>query len=115
MWIELVVCGLCTLLWHFSVPGTFVNDLAYKIMLLSGIEGTLINLDPLIKADGYYALSQYLGVDNLREDSFAYLRAWVLKNLLLKDVELPVASRRHHRIYLAYGTIAVIYSVVLLT
>jgi hypothetical protein len=46
MWIELVVCGLCTLLWHFSVPGTFVNDLAYKAMLLSGIEGTLFNLEP---------------------------------------------------------------------
>src|ERR1700675_1341481 len=115
MWIELVVCGLCTLLWHFSVPGTFVNDLAYKAMLLSGIEGTLFNLDPLIKADGYYALSQYLGVDNLREDSFAYLRAWVLKNLLLKDVELPAASQRPRRIYLAYGTIAFIYSIVLLT
>jgi putative peptide zinc metalloprotease protein len=111
MWIELVVCGLCTLLWHFSVPGTFVNDLAYKAMLLSGIEGTLFNLDPLIKADGYYALSQYLGVDNLREDSFAYVRAWVRRNLLFEDIELPTASRRHRRIYLIYGTIALIYSV----
>ena len=114
MWIELVVCGLCTLLWHFSVPGTFVNDLAYKAMLLSGIEGTLFNLDPLIKADGYYALSQYLGVDNLREDSFAYLRAWARQNLLFEEVELPTASRRHRRIYLTYGTIALIYSVAML-
>jgi putative peptide zinc metalloprotease protein len=111
MWIELVVCGLCTLLWHFSVPGTFVNDLAYKAMLLSGIEGTLFNLDPLIKADGYYALSQCLGVDNLREDSFAYLRAWARQNLLLEEVELPAASRRYRRIYLTYGAIALIYSV----
>jgi putative peptide zinc metalloprotease protein len=111
MWIELVVCGLSTLLWHFSVPGTFVNDLAYKAMLLSGIEGTLFNLDPLIKADGYYALSQYLGVDNLREDSFAYVRAWARRNLLFEDIELPTASRRHRRIYLIYGIIALIYSV----
>src|SRR6202521_3401492 len=95
-----VVCGLATLLWHFTTAGTFVNDIAYKTMLLSGIEGTLINLDPLIKADGYYALSQYLGVDNLREDSFAYLRAWARQNLLFEEVELPTASRRHRRIYL---------------
>src|SRR5579864_1951850 len=115
MWIELVVCGLSTLLWHFSVPGTFVNDIAYKAMLLSGIEGTLFNLDPLIKADGYYALSQYLGVDNLREDSFAYLRAWARRNLLLEEVDLPAASRRLRRIYLTYGTIALIYSIALLT
>jgi len=115
MWIELVVCGLATLVWHFSLAGTFMNDIAYKTMLLSGIEGTLFNLDPLIKADGYYALSQYLGVDNLREDSFAFLRAWARKNLLFEDLELPVASRRYRRIYLIYGTIALIYSTVLLT
>jgi putative peptide zinc metalloprotease protein len=115
MWIELVVCGLATLVWHFSVAGTFINDLAYKTMLLSGIEGTLFNLDPLIKADGYYALSQYLGVDNLREDSFAFLQAWARKYFLFEDVELPAGSRRHRRIYLIYGTIALIYSVVLLT
>lgn len=114
MWIELVFCGLATLLWHFSVPGTFVNDLAYKAMLLSGIEGTLFNLDPLIKADGYYALSQYLGVDNLREDSFAYLRVWARQHLLFEEVELPTASRRLRRIYLIYGSIALVYSVAML-
>lgn len=115
MWIELVVCGLATLLWHFTTPGMIVNDLAYKTMLLSGIEGTLFNLDPLIKADGYYALSQYLGVDNLREDSFAFLKLWVQRNLLLEDVEYPPACRRHRRIYLIYGTISFIYSSLLLT
>jgi putative peptide zinc metalloprotease protein len=106
---------LATLGWHFSVAGTFFNDIAYKTMLLSGIEGTLFNLDPLIKADGYYALSQYLEVDSLREDSFAYLRAWASKYLLFEDVELPAASRRHRRVYLIYGSIALIYSTALLT
>ena len=33
-------------------------------------------------ADGYYALSQFLSIDNLREDSFAYLKAWARKYLL---------------------------------
>jgi putative peptide zinc metalloprotease protein len=115
MWIELVVCGLATLAWHFTTPGMLVNDLAYKTMLLSGIEGTLFNLDPLIKADGYYALSQYLGVDNLREDSFAFLKVWARRRLLLEDVEFPPASRRLRRIYLTYGSIAFVYGIGLLT
>jgi len=66
IWIELVVCGICVLVWRFTLPGSFANDLAYKAMLLSGIQGTLLNLNPLIKADGYYALSEFLHVDNLR-------------------------------------------------
>jgi putative peptide zinc metalloprotease protein len=92
-----------------------INDLAYKTMLLSGIEGTLFNLDPLIKADGYYALSQYLGVDNLREDSFAFLKVWARRHLLLEDVEFPSATRRLRRIYMIYGSIAFVYSIGLLT
>ena len=114
MWIELVVCGLATLLWHFTTPGMLINDLAYKTMLLSGIEGTLFNLDPLIKADGYYALSQYLGVDNLREDSFAFLKMSARRYLLLEDVEFPPATRRVRRIYLVYGIIAFVYGIALL-
>ncbi len=115
IWVELVICGIAALIWHFSAPASLVNDLAYKTMLLSGIQGALLNLNPLIKADGYYALSQFLDVDNLREDSFAFLRAWVRKYLLFQDIDLPAASRRLRRIYLLFGLTAITYSTTLLT
>ncbi len=114
IWVELVICGIATLIWHFTAPASLVNDLAYKTMLLSGIQGALLNLNPLIKADGYYALSQFLDVDNMREDSFAYLRAWARKHFLRHDIDLPVASRRLRRVYLTFGISAVVYSTTLL-
>ena len=100
---ELVICGIAALVWHFTAPGSVVNDIAYKTMLLSVIQGALLNLNPLIKADGYYALSQFLDVDNLREDSFAFQRAWARKYLFFQDVDLPAASRRLRRIYFLFG------------
>lgn len=114
IWIELVLCGLSGVVWHFSPAGSVLNDLAYKMMLLSGIQGALLNLNPLIKADGYYALSQFLQVDNLREDSFAFLRAWALKYLLRHDIDLPAASKRQRRIFFLFGVTAIIYSTSLL-
>lgn len=111
IWIELVVCGLATLVWHFSPPGTIINDLAYKTLLLSGIQGAFLNLNPLIKADGYYALSESLDIDNMREDSFAFLRVWARKYLLRDDIDLPPASRRQRRIYIVFGLLAIVYSV----
>jgi len=114
IWIEIVFCGISALLWHFTLPGTVINDLAYKAMLLSGIQGALLNLNPLIKADGYYALSQYLEIDNLREESFAYLRAWFAKYFLRRDMDLPAASRRQRRIFLIFGFTAIVYSVTLI-
>src|SRR6202453_2130875 len=83
-------------------------------MLLCGIQGAVLNLNPLIKADGYYALSQFLDIDNLREDSFEFLRAWTRKYLLFQDVELPQATKRQRRIFFLFGVAAVIYSTSLL-
>ena len=39
IWVELVICSLATFVWALSVPGSTMNDLAYKLLLLSGISG----------------------------------------------------------------------------
>jgi putative peptide zinc metalloprotease protein len=114
IWIELVICGISALVWHFTMPGSTVNDISYKLMLLSGIQGALLNLNPLIKADGYYALSQFLDIDNLREESFAYLTSWFDKYILRHDIDLPPTSKRQRRIFVLFGLSAIVYSASLL-
>ncbi|MFQ5777520.1 MAG: efflux RND transporter periplasmic adaptor subunit [Terriglobia bacterium] len=114
IWIELVVCALATFVWFVSPPGSFLGDLGYKTLLLTGVSGVFINLNPLMKFDGYFALSQYFEMDNLRDDSFTYLKAWVRRNVLRQDVALPPASRRKRRIFLTFSTAAFLYGVVLL-
>jgi len=114
IWVELLLCSISAAIWHFTAPGSIVNDLAYKMMLLSGIQGAVLNLNPLIKADGYYALSQFLDIDNLREDAFAFLRVWTQKYILRRDIDLPPSSRRHRRIFLIFGVTAIIYSIALI-
>ncbi|MGH9775265.1 MAG: efflux RND transporter periplasmic adaptor subunit [Candidatus Acidiferrales bacterium] len=110
IWIELVICGVATIIWSLAQTGSTISDLAYKTLLFSGIQGALVNLNPLIKADGYYALAQYLRMDNLREDTFAFLEAWANKTLLRKDVEIPPTSRRQRRIFFIFGILALCYS-----
>lgn len=110
IWIELVMCSLGTLIWFFSPPGSFIGDLGYKLLLLTGVSGIFFNLNPLMKYDGYYALSQYTQIDNLREDSFDYLKAWVKRYLLFQKTDLPPVGRRKRWIFLLYGTGAFLYS-----
>lgn len=114
IWIELVTCGVSTLIWYFSSPGSFVGDLGYKMLLLTGVSGVFINLNPLMKFDGYFALSQYLEMESLREDAFAYSKQWVQRYLLFQDVDLPAITRRNHWLYLSYGMLATAYGVVIL-
>src|SRR6202035_53981 len=111
IWVELLLCSISAAIWHFTAPGSIVNDLAYKMMLLSGIQGAVLNLNPLIKADGYYALSQFLDIDNLREDAFAFLHVWAAKYILRRNIDLPASSRRQRRIFFIFGVAALAYSV----
>ena len=109
IWITLLQCSFAIFVWHLSPPGSALGDVAYKLALLSGIPGFL-QMNPLMKLDGYYVLSQYLQLDNLRERSFEYLALWFKHYVLRKDVELPPVSRREQRIFLIYSTTAGIYS-----
>lgn len=115
IWVEMVVFSLSAILWHITLPGSSISAVAYKMMLLSGFQGTVLNLNPLIKADGYYALCQHLQIDNLREDAFAFLKAWLQKYILRSNVELPAATRREKRIFVTFSLLALVYSTTLIT
>jgi len=115
IWIELVACAVATFVWYLSPRGSFIGDLGYKTLLLTGVSGVIINLNPLMKLDGYFALCQYLEIDNLRDDSFDYLKAWLRRYVLRQDVDLPPAGRRKRRIFLTFGLAAAAYSVMLVT
>jgi putative peptide zinc metalloprotease protein len=114
IWIELVLSALAALAWHVLPPGTVWSDLSYKVMLLGAVTGAVLNLNPLMKYDGYYALAQWLRMDNMREDAFAYSRAWLRRYLLRQPIELPAASRRQRRAYMLYSPAAFLYSMLVL-
>ncbi len=114
IWIEAVACSVAIIFWLLATPGTALYDWAYKAVLITSISGLLINLNPLMKFDGYYALCQWAKVDNLREDAFEYLKALVQKHIFRQDVELEEVGRRRRRLFLLFGPAAVLYSVVIL-
>jgi multidrug resistance efflux pump len=94
-----------------TAPETVINYLALVVMATSGIK-TLFNLNPLIKLDGYYLLSDYLEIPNLRQRASSYLTATIQR---VRGLGLRIeATRRERRIYLTYGLLSGIYSFSLL-
>jgi putative peptide zinc metalloprotease protein len=110
---EMLVWALATVLWRVTETDTWINFVALIIMATSGVK-TLFNLNPLIKLDGYYLLSDYLEIPNLRQKSLAALKARArgLWNLSSDALHAP---NREERIYLAYGALAALYSMGLIT
>jgi putative peptide zinc metalloprotease protein len=72
---ELIVAGLCGLLAMLAAntPAHLVGSLLFKAAFL-GYFSLFINLNPLLELDGYFILSDWLGMPMLRQRSFAFIR-----------------------------------------
>jgi putative peptide zinc metalloprotease protein len=68
-----------------------------------------MNANPLLPLDGYFALSDYLEVPNLRQRAFARL-GWLVKTRVFRlDAPEPAADERERRIFLIYSLLAAWY------
>src|SRR4030095_6849332 len=112
--VELIICSIASFVWYFSTPGYFLHDLAFTFMLVAGLSSILVNMNPLIKLDGYFALVDYLEVPNLSEDSSKYLGAIVRKYIFRAPAVIPDYTPRRRRILLTYGVLAFCYRIMIL-
>ncbi|MEW4487266.1 site-2 protease family protein [Thalassoglobus sp. JC818] len=86
--VEVVIAAVCTILWALSAPGTF-HLICLYVMVVASINTLLLNGNPLLRYDGYYILSDYTNVPNLRSRAQAQLSA--LSRRLLYGVGSPMA------------------------
>ena len=108
-WIQLVVASFAAIVWWAATPGSLVEYAAFAGVFTGGIATVLMNANPLIPLDGYYALSDYLEVPNLRQRAFGHM-GWLLKTRVFQlEVPPPPADERERRIFLIYGGIAAVY------
>ncbi|MGA9900300.1 MAG: M50 family metallopeptidase, partial [Terriglobales bacterium] len=114
IWTELIICSIATVVWWGTPPGGPVHDLAYKVVLIAGIAVVLMNLNPLIKLDGYYVLSETLGIDEIKERSTALLSNWVQKHIFRLPVEVAYVRPRLRWFFVPYAILSGLYSYLLL-
>src|SRR5436190_16721080 len=73
---QLILWGVCTLIWRITDTGSLINQIVLTAIVFAGLQ-TLVNFNPLIKLDGYYMLSDYLEIPNLRTKASASVWNWV--------------------------------------
>ena len=114
IWIELVLCGIAIIFWLNSAEGGWSHNLAYEVILLTGIAAVAINLNPLIKLDGYYFLTEIIEIPELKERSTAFLSAWFQSRILRAPIEVPIVPRRRVMLFTVYAIASGAYSYLLL-
>lgn len=114
VWTEMMFSAAATPIWWGTPKGSWAHEFAYKIILITGLGVIFFNWNPLIKLDGYYLLTEGLGIPNLKEDSTAYVAAWVKKNIWRLPVDVPYVAKRRRLGYVVYALVSGIYSYSLL-
>ena len=114
IWVELMFCSVASIVWWGTPLGSPVHDFAYKIMLITGVAVVLMNLNPLIRLDGYYLFGELVGVSSLKESSVEYLSSWVKQNLFRMPVEVPYVRRQRRWLFVGYGVLSSLYSYLIL-
>ncbi|MHC5111236.1 MAG: HlyD family efflux transporter periplasmic adaptor subunit [Planctomycetota bacterium] len=112
MYFESMLAALAVFVWAMTGPG-LINSAAYNAIFLATVVTVLFNINPLMRYDGYYVLSDLVEIPNLRAKSVAHVLG-VLKRLFfgVPNVNAP-ARRRERIILLTYGVASSIYKVAL--
>ncbi|MBF0179661.1 MAG: HlyD family efflux transporter periplasmic adaptor subunit [Magnetococcales bacterium] len=104
---------LATTTWHFLPPGP-ARDACAMLAAVTWTTTLAINLNPLMRFDGYYLLADATGLANLAPRAFA-LASWQARRLLfgLADPPPETLPPSRHRFLLAFAWLAWAYRLLL--
>jgi len=123
---EIYLAAFAMIAWHFVMPG-LPQMMCFTIVAISLLGSLLINLNPLMRFDGYYVLSDYLNIENLHAVALDYaryhLRGFVLGLNDVKPHDYPNDTARTltifgyaiiiYRFFLFLGIAVLVYAVFL--
>ncbi len=113
--VELVLACLATFAWPFLAEGP-LKSLAFSIATVGWVLSLAVNLNPLMRFDGYYLFADALGIDNLQSRAFA-LGRWRMREVLFGLGARPPEhfDARTTRILVGFAWAVWIYRLILFT
>jgi len=113
LYIETAVGAIAMIVWAFTGPST-LNTVAYQVVLLSTVVTIGFNLNPLMRYDAYYLVSDLTGIPNLRARSKSVL-ATAAKRVMFGLRPEPTGEPRGRAIWLgSFGTAQMLYKATLM-
>jgi putative peptide zinc metalloprotease protein len=112
---ELFVAAIAVFVWANTAPG-ILHSLAYNMIFVASVSTLIFNVNPLLRFDGYYILSDLLEIPNLNQRAIQQLRHLSEHYLFgVKSSKSPANNPREAWWYTVYGISSGIYRVVVFT
>ncbi len=111
MIVELALAAVATFIWAATGPG-LVNAWCFNLMIVASVSTILFNINPLLRFDGYYILSDLTDSPNLQPRSGKQIKHWVEKYAFGGRHSQSPAESRGDAVWLAsFGVASFCYRV----
>lgn len=105
IYVEAIVASIAAWVWITADP-SFAKILALHVVMVCGISTIAFNINPLMRYDGYFVLSDLLNVTNLRSKAAEAWQQTIIRPLTGQrtpwSLETPLSSPRLHRFFLIF-------------
>jgi putative peptide zinc metalloprotease protein len=107
--VESSIAAVGLLLFLASEAGV-VQNIGFDMFIIGGVSSLFFNANPLLKYDGYYILSDAIGIPNLYQRSAQYWQYFFKRYLLgLKQVSSPVSAAGEVYWFIGYSLASLFY------
>ena len=109
MWVEVVLASVATFVWWFTYPG-WLHYLSLNLMFLCSFSTIVFNINPLLRYDGYYMLSDYLEIPNLTQKSkIALINQLRVHALSMKETQTRMLPEQTKLAFAAFTVLSFLY------
>ena len=112
---EFFIASIALIIWA-NLGGGILKNLAYNVIIMASVSTVLFNINPLMRFDGYYMLTDLLDMPNLQQRSVQHLKYLLERYIFFKRDAEPVAETWSERVvYFFYGICSSGYRIFLFT
>jgi putative peptide zinc metalloprotease protein len=109
MIIELFVAACAAIVWANTGPGV-LHSLGYDMIFVASVSTIVFNINPLLRYDGYYILSDILDIPNLHAQAMTHLRHLVERYAFgYAKSRSPASSRKEAFWLTVFGVLSMLY------
>lgn len=113
MFIELGIAWIAIHVWS-GQPDTTTGLIAHNVVIIAGISSLIFNANPLMRFDGYYVLSDLIGIPNLYSHGLHFVRSSAAKWFLGITTPYQSASGSKKWFVRCYGIAIYIWRLLIL-
>ena len=105
---ELLIASIAMLVWSHS-DSSLVRHVLQNIIVMASVSTLVFNLNPLMRFDGYYVLSDLLQIPNLMTQSTQTVNSAARRIAFGESATAPTTIGRERRVLMTFGIFAAVW------